>query len=133
MIGNPRLILKDLRKELADAAAMSVKASVKGAYVAAAIKRFKSDHYLRWLRKLEAAENLDMTPRLARELCGGLFDRRPSTNELQAYWQNAKRSNVTHSADFARVPDLIETHKAEAANYRKMIEARAAETLAASR
>lgn len=133
MIGNPRLILKDLRTELAEAEAMPVKAAVKGAYVAAAIKRFKSDHYLRWLRKLEAAESIDMTPRLARELCGGLFGRRPSTNELQAYWQNANRSNVTHSPDFARVSDLIDAHKAEAAEYRKMIEAKAADTLAALR
>ncbi|MCR9684252.1 hypothetical protein NB600_00215 [Vibrio antiquarius] len=133
MIGNPRLILKDLRSDLADVASSNYQAAAKGAHIAAAIKRFKSNHYLRWLRRLEKAEGIDMTPRLARELCGGLFDRRPSTDELQAFWQNAERSNIKHSQDFSRVDDLIETHKAEAADYRKMIESRAAEALAASR
>ncbi|MEZ9657905.1 hypothetical protein [Vibrio sp. 10N.261.52.F3] len=133
MIGNPRLILKDLRTDLADIESSNYQPAAKGAHTAAAMKRFKSNHYLRWLRRLEKAEKIDMTPRLARKLCGGLFDRRPSTNELQAFWQNAERSNIKHSQDFSRVDDLIETHKAEAADYRKMIESRAAETLTASR
>ncbi|HHC6471145.1 TPA: hypothetical protein ACN359_004575 [Vibrio parahaemolyticus] len=133
MIGNPRLILKDLRADLAEVVSSNMPPAAKGAHTAAAIKRFKSNHYLRWLRRLEKAESVDMTPRLARELCGGLFDRRPSTNELQAFWQNAKRSNIKHSQDFSRITDLIEAHKAEATAYRKMIETKAAEALASSR
>jgi len=133
MIGNPRLILKDLRTDLAYVVSSNMQPAAKGAHTAAAIKRFKSNHYLRWLRRLEKAESIDMTPRLARQLCGGLFDRRPSTDELQAFWQDAKRSNIKHSQDFSRIDDLIATHKEEAAAYRKMIEGRAAETLAASR
>ncbi len=130
MIGNPRLILKGLRDDLAAVASANLSAAAKGAHTAAAMKRFKSNHYLRWLKRLESAERIDMTPRLARALCHGLFDRRPATSELQAFWQDAKRSNIKHSQDFARIDDLIDAHKVEANTYRKMIESRAAETLA---
>lgn len=132
-IGKPRLILKDLRADLKAVAQMKASGAQRGAYAAAAVKRFKSRHYLQWLRKLEKAERLDMTPRLAVRLCGELFDRKPSTNEIQIIWQNSDRICTHHSPDFSRVADLVETYGAQAKLYRREIEVKAAELVAATK
>ena len=124
-VGKPRVILKYLRSDLSRIKQSNDSGATKGALIAAAVKSFKSQHYIKWLKRLEAAEGLDMTPRLARKLCGGLFDRKPSTNELQAVWQTANRQNVAHSADFARVDELVERHRAEAEEFKREIEERA--------
>jgi hypothetical protein len=89
---------------------------VVGAYLAAAIKRFKTARRLPLVRTITENENLDMTPSLARNLMWEFFASKPTSSILHSAFGTHGRAHGDRSVDNCekRIAEIIARYADEA-------------------
>lgn len=85
--------------------------AVKGAYIAAAKKRYKSEIMLGCVLSLSFELDLDMTPLLANKLLIGWFGRSIARPLLSKQFRVEGRGASYKSPDYARLPELIQRYQ----------------------
>jgi len=96
---------------------------IAGAWITAAIKRYKTSHRIPLIERIAVDEDLDMTLPLARNLLGALFTSKPSSTVLHSVFATPGRDQGDRSADNceSRINDIVSKYKSDAESLDKQI------------